>query len=233
MPKKVKITENSTIERLTDGKYKSLRYDSSKSSDINYNGPLISEVLKLIDKTGLDVGNTNTYVTGKYFRNVIMRYQKANGLKQDGILNDDLLHHIYNKSQEMANTEIEDNDSNDTNDTGDENLEIDFEEIDPHYDPFFLNNSSKQYRQNHKDIVISLGDGAHTKTIKNVFMRSVSVQVDTSGNPISEVYNFIARDIIESDAEEDQYKYLVEDNTNNVSSSSDIKYNFNDLFKDM
>ena len=38
-------------------------------------------------------------------------------------------------------------------------------------------------------------------------MRSVSVEVDTSGNPISEVYEFIARDIKESDEISDINKY--------------------------
>lgn len=61
-------------------------------------------------------------------------------------------------------------------------------------------------------------------------MRSVSVQVDTSGNPISEVYNFIARDIKESDANEDINKYIGEDDY--LSASSDIKYSYTSLYKD-
>ena len=61
-------------------------------------------------------------------------------------------------------------------------------------------------------------------------MRSMSVQVDTSGNPISEVYNFIARDIKESDASEDLGKYTGEERI--MSSSSDIKYSYESLFKD-
>jgi hypothetical protein len=62
-------------------------------------------------------------------------------------------------------------------------------------------------------------------------MRSVSVQVDTSGNPISETYNFIARDIKESDASEDYNKYVGEESE--LSSSSDIKYSYDTLFKDI
>ena len=56
-------------------------------------------------------------------------------------------------------------------------------------------------------------------------MRSVSVEVDTSGNPISEVYEFIARDIKESDEINDVTRY----NGNEDGSSSDIKYNFSSV----
>ena len=54
-------------------------------------------------------------------------------------------------------------------------------------------------------------------------MRSVSVEVDTSGNPISETYEFIARDIKESDEISDVNKY----NGNDSHTSSDVNYIFN------
>lgn len=219
------INEGSSIRDLTHGQYSSLGYDSTGN---NYSGPLVQEVVDLIDRAGGDVTNTRVSAVGSTFRNIILNYQKKYGLKETGILDDALLHDIYKRATSNANNEIDytaDSDDNSNNNF------VSSDVYDAHYDPFFLNNSSKVYRKNHKDIIISLGDGANTKTIKDVFMRSVSVQVDTSGNPISETYNFIARDIKESDASEDYNKYVGEEGQ--LSSSSDIKYSYDTLFKDI
>jgi hypothetical protein len=216
------IDENSTIKDLTDGKYSELRYNSTGN---NYSGPLVQSVIDLIAKAGGDVTNTRVSAVGSTFRDIILNFQKQNNLDATGILTDDLLKFIVNKAQNTTEDEVtEDNNSNNNN------ASIESAIYDAHYDPFFLNNSSKIYRKNHKDIIISLGDNDHIKIIKDVFMRSVSVQVDTSGNPISEVYNFIARDIKESDATEDNTKYIGEESA--LSASSDIKYSFDTLFKD-
>lgn len=218
------INENSSIRDLTHGQFSSLSYDSTGN---NYSGPLVQEVVNLIDRAGGDITNTRVSAVGSAFRNIILNYQKKFKLLITGILDDNLLHDIYKRANSGANNEINDssNDNNDNNNSASSDL------YDAHYDPFFLNNSSKVYRKNHKDIVISFGDGANTKTIKDVFMRSVSVQVDTSGNPISETYNFIARDIKESDASEDYNKYVGEESE--LSTSSDIKYSYDTLFKDV
>lgn len=219
------INENSTIRALTNGQYSALGYDSTGN---NYAGPLVQEIVNLIDRAGGDVTNTRVSTVGSVFRDIILNYQKKYGLRQTGVLNDDLLHDIYNRASTNANNEVNDTDSNtDNNNTDFANADV----YDAHYDPFFLNNSSKVFRKNHKDIIISLGDGANVKTIKDVFMRSVSVQVDTSGNPISETYTFIARDIKESDASEDYNKYIGEESE--LSTSSDIKYSYDTLFKDI
>lgn len=223
---KMLINENSSIKDLTNGEYSSIGYSPSGN---NYSGPLVQEVVNLIDKAGGDVTNTRVSSVGSTFRDIILNYQKKFGLPQTGILTDDLLHDIYLRANNNANNNIDDpsNSNNLNNINSYDSLDV----YDAHYDPFFLNNSSKIYRKNHKDIIISLGNGANTKTIKDVFMRSVSVQVDTSGNPISEVYNFIARDIKESDASEDYNKYIGEGKE--LSSSSDIKYTYDTLFKDL
>lgn len=93
----------------------------------------------------------------------------------------------------------------------------------PHYQPFFDEDNAKQFRQNHKDIKIVFGNSGIIKTLHDVVMRSVGVEVDTSGNPISEVYEFIARDVTESDEAEDSDKY-----ENDVGTApSDIQYKFN------
>lgn len=218
------INENSSIRDLTHGQFSSLGYDSTGN---NYSGPLVQEIVNLIDRAGGDVTNTKVSAVGSAFRNIILNYQKKFKLLKTGVLDDNLLHDIYKRANSGANNEI--NDSSNNNDDNNNSASSDL--YDAHYDPFFLNNSSKVYRKNHKDIVISFGDGANTKTIKDVFMRSVSVQVDTSGNPISETYNFIARDIKESDASEDYNKYVGEESE--LSASSDIKYSYDTLFKDV
>jgi hypothetical protein len=218
------INENSSIRGLTHGQFSSLGYNSTGN---NYSGPLVQEIVNLIDRAGGDVTNTKVSAVGSAFRNIILNYQKKFKLLKTGVLDDNLLHDIYKRANSGANNEI--NDSSNNNDDNNNSASSDL--YDAHYDPFFLNNSSKVYRKNHKDIVISFGDGANTKTIKDVFMRSVSVQVDTSGNPISETYNFIARDIKESDASEDYNKYVGEESE--LSASSDIKYSYDTLFKDV
>lgn len=220
------IDENTSIKDLTNGQYSTLSYNSSGD---NYAGPLVNDIVRLIDRAGSDVTNTQVSSVGSTFKNIVMNYQKANNLPVTGIVDDDLLHDIYRRANEKSNNEIID--------TSDFDSQYNASELessvvaDAHYDPFFLNNSGKVYRKNHKDIIISLGNGANTKTIKDVFMRSVSVQVDTSGNPVTEVYSFIARDVKESDAPEDVNKYIGD--SEELSSSSDIKYSYDTLFKDI
>ena len=220
------IDENSTIKDLTGGAFSSLFYNSAS---INYTGSLVPEIMKLIKKTGCDVTNTNVNTVGSIFRQIVLNYQKKFGLPETGVIDDELLHDIYKRAKGISDDEIASTDGYEYNSNGLDTATSD-DIYDPHYEPFFLNNSSKVFRKNHKDIIIDIGSGANRKIIKDVFMRSVSVQVDTSGNPISEVYNFIARDIKESDANEDINKYIGEDDY--LSASSDIKYSYTSLYKD-
>lgn len=220
------IDENSTIKDLTGGAFSSLFYNSAS---INYTGSLVPEIMKLIKKTGCDVTNTNVNTVGSIFRQIVLNYQKKFGLPETGVIDDELLHDIYKRAKGISDDEIASTDGYEYNSNNSDTATSD-DIYDPHYEPFFLNNSSKVFRKNHKDIIIDIGAGANRKIIKDVFMRSVSVQVDTSGNPISEVYNFIARDIKESDANEDINKYIGEDDY--LSASSDIKYSYTSLYKD-
>lgn len=216
------FNENTTINSLTDGKYHSLFYDPIGR---NFSSSVVTSILGLIDKAGGIVNKYSNKVDNN-FRDTVLSYQKRFGLKETGVLDDNLLQDIIGRAQTNANDEITDDSEDDQYSSPVTNVDV----YDAHYDPFFLNNSDKIYRRNHKDIIISFGDGTNHKIIKDVFMRSVSVQVDTSGNPISEVYNFIARDVKEADASEDTDKYIGEENT--LSASSDIKYTYDTLFKD-
>ena len=223
------IDEHTRISDITDGKFSTLKYDAAGE---NYSGPLVKEVVNMCDKLGIDVTNTKINNVGATFKNIIMRYQEKYKFPVNGIVDDDLLHDMYNRVYGDGNNEIKSNDGYGSSNTiDDEYDEESYDLLNAHYDPFFLNTSGKVYRKNHKDIIISLGNDANVKIIKDVFMRSVSVQVDTSGNPISEVYNFIARDIKESDAPEDVGKYIGDSEL--ISASSDIKYSYESLFKDI
>lgn len=220
--------EKSKISDLTNGEHSTLKYDSS-NPDNNYSGPLVQTIVDQMAKAGLTQAASVGVLSavGLPFQNLVMAYQEKFGFTKTGVLDDNLLHDIYTRGEQNSGNEITSDDDYEMYQDDDEESDI---IVDPHYEPFFLNNSSKIHRKNRKDIIISLGNGQVKKTIKDVYMRSVSVQVDTSGNPISEVYNFIARDIKESDADEDSTKYIGE--TNEISASSDIKYSYDTLFKD-
>ena len=122
---------------------------------------------------------------------------------------------LINSSNENSTSDFADDDSVTTSESLDESNS-------PHYESFFSKDRYKTFRRNSKDIKIIFGNGSIVKTIKNVFMRSVNVEVDTSGNPISEVYEFIAQDVKESDEISDAMKYNEIDEE--VIVTSNIKY---------
>lgn len=64
---------------------------------------------------------------------------------------------------------------------------------------FFRNDRKQVLRKNGTDIVIVLGDNHRKKTIKDVIYRSKSFVLNAGGEPIAETYEFIARDLIESE----------------------------------
>lgn len=216
----MKINENSTIYKLTNNKYRAINQNATDVPE-----DVIKNIMQLIRKIGCDTTNTDIRKNGTSFQKVIKNVQKIFGMLETGVLDNNLLHYIYQKSQELDSDEIDDDSEEEDQNYWDETLVGN-----PHYDPYFINNSSKDARRNHKDIIIAFGDGSNRKIIKDVFMRSESVQVDTSGNPISEVYTFVARDVKESDAEEDQNKYIGD--TEKANASSDIKYEYEGLFND-
>ena len=143
------------------------------------------------------------------------QFQQISGMAVTGILTTATYQAMILYAEKNMNNEI----SDDSSGTTSENLD---ESNSPHYESFFAQDRYKMFRRNHKDIKIIFGNGSITKTIKDVFMRSVSVEVDTSGNPISETYEFIARDIKESDEISDAMKYTGVNE--NISTSSDIQY---------
>lgn len=185
-----------TIQELTGGNFNELSYNPS--SEIT--GTFIDTVKTLLRKCDSTVNVTGSSY-GLQMSQAIMEFQaRVGGLQVSGILNNatwqTMIAYAEKYSDIIDGTAIDE-------DTG-----LTVGETSPHYDTFFDANNVKNHRRNGKDIKIVFGNNNITKTLKNVFMRSVSIEVDTSGNPISEVYEFVAQDVTETDEPMDANKYL-------------------------
>lgn len=198
-----------SIPELTKYEYSELYYNSAGTL---INGDFVNQVCQLLDKCGIEITYTTTY--DNTVADAVSQFQQMVGMNSTGILTTNTLQAMIIYSNKMSDT-VEDNSDNEEHSNDDSSTS-------PHYDSFFDDDNYKMHRRNRKDIRIVFGNNSVTKTIKDVFMRSVSVEVDTSGNPVSEIYEFIARDITESDEISDVDKYTSEES----SASSDIKYNF-------
>lgn len=132
--------------------------------------------------------------------NAVIEFQKDNSLKETGTINSETLKLLVEKAERKASDTI-------TAEDDEEDISEEIESSSPHYNSFFSSDNIKDVRKNNQDIIISLGNNTITKTIHNVYMRGVSVEYDTSGNPISETYEFIAQDLTESDEPKDEAKY--------------------------
>lgn len=205
-----------TIAELTNNELTELTYSSSKPA-IRYDG--IYELCALLKRAGIDVKTTRVY--GQELSEAVKRFQKKIGDPETGTLNEATLAKLTAAADENSPAIVaeaqEGGDYVIPNYNGDNG-------INPHYSPYFDPKNSKTFRQNRKDIKIVLGGDSITKTIIGVFLRSQTVEFDTSGNPISEIYEFVARDIKESDESLDAAKYTAEEpNT----APSDVQYQFN------
>ncbi len=198
-----------TVQELTGGLYYELIYDSVSVITGSFMGA-VTDVLNKCDM--------NTWASGNAYdlriQQAVMEFQGKMGMQASGILNNatwqTMLAYATKYSDIINDTGV------DENSTGYQVSES------PHYNAFFDKNNVKTHRRNGKDIKIVFGNDSVTKTLKNVFMRSVSVEVDTSGNPISEVYEFIAQDVKESDEPMDTSKYVLPESNVDLN----IKYLF-------
>lgn len=201
-----------SIPELTNYQYNELSYNSA---DTLITGSFIYQICDLLNKCKINVQPTNVY--DNTVENAVIEFQQATGMNVTGVLTTSTLQAMIVYADKMSDVIYGDDESSeDSEDTPSSS---------PHYNSFFDDNKYKMHRKNHKDITIVFGNKSITKTIKDVFMRSVSVEVDTSGNPISEVYEFIARDVKESDEISDVNKY----NAGEYYASSDIKYDFSSI----
>lgn len=195
---------------LTNQNYNELRYDSASKEVIT--GEFVREVCLLLNKCGIDVESKTVY--DDVISAAVSEFQSKVKMSITGILNTSTWQAMLYYSENMS--DIIESDESDEEDLYND------QSSSPHFNSFFDEDNFKTHRKNKKDIKIVFGNNSISKTIKDVFMRSVSVEVDTSGNPISEIYEFIARDVIETDEISDLYKYNgIQDYT-----PSDIQYNF-------
>ena len=199
-----------TIPELTNYQYNELSYNSASPI---IKGKFVLKVCSLLNKCGFNIKSTDKY--DDTVASVVGQFQHLTGMAVTGILTTATYQVMVLYAEKNMNDEITDDSTGTTSDNLDESDS-------PHYESFFAKDRYKMFRRNHKDIKIIFGKGSITKTIKDVFMRSVSVEVDTSGNPISEMYEFIARDIKESDEISDAMKYTGANE--DITTSSDIQY---------
>ena len=184
-----------TIPELTNYQYNELTYNLSTNLIV---GNFMYKVCDLLDKCYINIEPTNVYDYD--VANAVAEFQASIGATPTGILTTSLLQSMILYADKVKD-EIESGEEVTSGTTVDNLLQS------PHYGSFFDDDNYKTHRRNGKDIKIVFGNNSITKTIKNVFMRSVTVEVDTSGNPISEVYEFIAQDVTESDEMNDIKKY--------------------------
>lgn len=119
----------------------------------------------------------------------VKAYQKSKGLNADGQLTENLIKQLEaDCSAKLAHTTPP---NSQTNRSTDVNLFIE--------DSFFSEQRESVLRNGGYSIVMVIGDDhQYTKTITGVRMRSKTIQVDGSGNPIMETYEFIAKDLKEN-----------------------------------
>lgn len=201
-----------TVSELTNGAYTELCYNSAGTI---IKGEYVSYVCLLLNKCGIDVTVTNEYNSN--VSTAVQKFQETFNLSKTGNLNDKTLKKLISQADKMSDS-IDDNTNSSEENDEDQNDS-------PHHDSFFDDNKHKTHRRNHKDIKIVFGNNSISKTIKDVIMMSVSVEVDTSGNPISEVYEFIARDVVETDEFTDIDNYL----SSNDSTSNTSSYDFSSV----
>ena len=207
-----------TISELTNYQYSELVYDSTSSTQLQFD--FLSEVCRLLSlAVPSDNGSTEfiseRIVFDEELSQKIGIFQEIAKINVTGILNDTTLKTLVLYVENNFNDEVVDDSTSGDDSQEDENTKKDS----PHFSSFFGEDKYKTHRRNRQNIEIVFGKGSIKKTIVDVFIRSVSIEVDTSGNPISEVYEFIARDIKESDELSDYDKY---DGT--ATAPSDIQY---------
>lgn len=66
--------------------------------------------------------------------------------------------------------------------------------------PFFNQYNSKKLRKTNMELRVDFGNkNPNNQTIKHLYLRSKGIEIDASGNPLFEIFEFVAQDIVESD----------------------------------
>lgn len=205
----------STIQELTGGLYSELVYRITSPIA----GTFMGQVREVLRKCDLNT-SASSNVYNLQVQQAVMEFQGKMQMPATGILNNatwqTMLAYASKYSDIINGTAAN---------LSDDEIVV---TKTPHFSPFFDEENVKTHRRNGKDIKIVFGNNSVVKVLKNVYMRSVSVEVDTSGNPISEIYEFIAQDIKESDEPMDANKYTAPESNVDVP----IPYSFERVTKE-
>lgn len=180
-------------------------YTNNEFTELSYGikSEYVANIRDLLTKAGFDtqpIRDKNEFDEG--VRNAVMEFQQKNAIKITGIVDGNTLYELLEITDTLMPDIIYSENATEEVETSDSELSGN-----PHFDSFFSKEYDRDVRKNNQDIVIVLGKNSVTKTIHNVYMRGVSTEYDTSGNPISEVYEFIGQDLTESTELKDKDKY--------------------------
>lgn len=154
--------------------------------------PMMSTSLYTIGKQLAALGHmASKYITCFYDANyysAVKKFQKAHGFQVNGVLTDEVIGSI----KEVYEAFLQGNEAV-------ENGAVTTTVAAERTDTFFGAHRKELLRQNNNDIRIIIGEQKqHVKLLKDVHLRSKSVNFDASGQAISETYEFIAKDLIET-----------------------------------
>lgn len=171
-----------------------IEYPGSKFY-LNLSSPMISDNIKLIQSKLVSLGYLRRTDVDGYFgvdtEKAVKSFQRGIGLNSNGIVDKSTWDKLFENSlAEDAATEPTNTETEVASDIGSNN------------NSSFFNSSRKQsLRKNGTDIIIKFGSEHRTKTLKQVVYRTKSVVINAGGEPIAETYDFIAKDLIESEEE--------------------------------
>ena len=162
---------------------------------MNLSAPIIGEDVRLIQVMLASEGLLKQTDVDGYFgvetERAVKAYQRKQGILVSGIVDKTTWDRLFKDT-----ATIDDSSTPLVGDTGDSYI------VGSNNKESFFNPSRKQsLRKNGSNIVITLGDNHRVKMIENVVFRSKAVVINASGEPIAETYDFIAKDLIESEEE--------------------------------
>ena len=140
-----------------------------------------------------DIGNTYNLT---YYQ-AVKAFQKdyLGGAACDGILTPYVMNAIESEALGKTQSQVSSNARMASNARSASSTTVKDNEI----DSFFSASKSNLLRRQGYSILIEIGDHEqYLKALLDIRLRSKSVAVDASGNPIAEVYDFIARDLREN-----------------------------------
>lgn len=213
------IKQNPTVYEFTGGAYKVIKYNPDFSIVTDDYGtdslPGVTNqnaaewLIKLKDLLAICGYQVTSIESNSYydldFCEKVQQFCIDHNLENpDGSVTDTVLSALIDAGKSVVDdtTKGEADDEPEKDDEGD-GIDTDSE----HYDSFFEESNERVFRKNKTNLIVSFGDGSIAHTIYDIHMRSVGVEVDTSGNPIFETYEFIAKDVTDSSEPNDNDRY--------------------------